>query len=54
MAEAFIGLSVLATLKDSSGAEVRGLVVDVAEQQLTLNKGTNSFSELLYSHRQLL
>ena len=39
MAEAFIGLSVLATLRDPPGAKVRGLVIDVADQQLTLNKG---------------
>ena len=39
MAEAFIGLSVLTTLKDPPGAKVRGLVIDVADQQLTLNKG---------------
>lgn len=39
MAEAFIGLSVLATLKHPPAAKVRGLVTNVAEQQLTLNKG---------------
>ena len=40
MAEAFIGLSVLATLKHPPAAKVRGLVTNVAEQQLTLSKGT--------------
>ncbi|KAK4690768.1 enhancer of mRNA-decapping protein 3, partial [Lecanoromycetidae sp. Uapishka_2] len=38
MAEAFIGLRILVTLKDPPGAKVRGLVIAVAEQQLTLNK----------------
>ena len=44
MAEAFIGLSVLATLKDPPHAKVQGLVTDVAEQQLMLNQGTVNFS----------
>lgn len=35
----FIGLSVLATLRDPPNAKVRGLVTNVVAGQLTLSKG---------------
>lgn len=39
MAEGFIGLSVLATLRHPPDAKVRGMVTKVIAGELTLNKG---------------
>ena len=39
MAEVFIGLSVLATLRDPHNAKVRGLVTNAVAGEMTLNKG---------------
>ena len=39
MAEAFIGLSVVTTVKDPPKARVRGLVTNAAAGELTLSKG---------------
>ena len=35
----FIGLTVSVTLKDPTGAKVRGLVTNVVEQRLSLSRG---------------
>ena len=51
MAESFIGLSVLATLNDPHGAQIRGVVTDVEAGQLTLSKGeTVDDSECMCIH----
>lgn len=44
MAEAFVGLSVLATLRFPYGVKVRGLVRDVAAGQLNLVRGKSENS----------